>query len=154
MVWASRSAGIFCKGSFEHVLQLCRPDSVPENFAQASDATAQVAGTVALRDFTWFQYGGFMGILDLTNQILVDIRIWVDTLRCSQTQTWQWKQKQISMSFPAKRSPFLGEIVAGDPNLLQKTRRKPGKNVLSKMNSESLLEFLWKGKCAIISTKL
>ena len=26
--------GIFCKGSFEHVLRLCRPESIPENFAQ------------------------------------------------------------------------------------------------------------------------
>ena len=36
----SKERGIFCKGSFEHVLRLCRPESIPENFAQVAEAHA------------------------------------------------------------------------------------------------------------------
>lgn len=36
----SGERGIYCKGSFEHVLRLCRPESVPENFVQVASAHA------------------------------------------------------------------------------------------------------------------
>jgi len=36
----SGERGIYCKGSFEHVLRLCRPESVPDNFVQVASAHA------------------------------------------------------------------------------------------------------------------
>ncbi|CAJ1329617.1 unnamed protein product, partial [Effrenium voratum] len=36
----SKERGIYVKGSFEHVLRLCRPESVPENFPQVAAAHA------------------------------------------------------------------------------------------------------------------
>mmetsp|Transcript_136068 Transcript_136068/g.322478 ORF Transcript_136068/g.322478 Transcript_136068/m.322478 type:complete len:1389 (+) Transcript_136068:42-4208(+) len=36
----SGEQGIYCKGSFEHILRKCRPSSVPENFVQVAEAHA------------------------------------------------------------------------------------------------------------------
>ncbi|CAJ1383081.1 unnamed protein product [Effrenium voratum] len=36
----SKERGVYVKGSFEHVLRLCRPESVPENFPQVAAAHA------------------------------------------------------------------------------------------------------------------